>query len=571
MKPTRVAGPTGRSRLSFILALAAVLVLAVVVAHFWAGGEAGPGAAGISSEDGTELAETQPRSDVSAAHGQRTSPADGGRTLFSGAGDSGMTGQPEDAPSDFPLPSAGQQASAHPGVTGPWHPPEVYEDETAIAGRVMDEDGNPIEAVKVKLQPRSALDSDVPAAEMPALDMSSDEEGLFAFMHLEPGVYRLHVDPLLGFEGATRVVSSGQHSVALVLRRPKGVTIQGRVFDTDGEPLGDVLVAQADRPEQWELSGPSGDFVVEINVGGKRQQVGLVFSLDGYREKRISVRRDEWEDAAADLEIFLEAKPRSTEVRGLLSDSQSQPVAGERVMLVCPNLVRSYGANSGDDGRFTLAGLPTGETCDLRVNPRGPFAEYRQTGIRLPPQGLDLEIRLTDKEVGTVAGYVLNGGGRELPGFTMNLRSLKSTEFSQQVTTDATGFFLAERVPAGALRFEVPAQPGLTVDGVHLQPGGEQDIDLVFDWGNHHVVGQVLDPVGAPVAAGRVVLTMNYSDGAIRSRSWRVTTTDSQGQFAFSGIGPGPHTISVRADGHDQVTLETSVTQPVENISISLN
>jgi hypothetical protein len=367
------------------------------------------------------------------------------------------------------------------------------------------------------------------------------------------------------------VVNSGQHSVALVLKRSKGVTIQGRVFDADGEALGDVLVAQADRPEQWELSGPSGDFLVELNVSGNRQQVGLVFSLDGYREKRISVRRDEWEDPSTYLEVALEDEPRSTDVRGLLSDSRGGAVAGERVMLVCPGLVRSYGATSGDDGRFTLSDLPTGETCHLRINPQGPYAEYRRTGITLPPQGLDLAIRLTDKEEGTVAGYALDPEGRQLPGFSLLLESSADDAFSRRLTADATGFFLAERVPAGALRFEVPAQPGLSVDGVHLKPGDEQYVDLVFDWGDHHVVGQVLDPAGAPVPGGRVVLAMNHVDGTIRSRSWRATTTDNRGQFAFSGIGPGPHTLSVQVDGYPEVSMDTSIVQPIETIRVSLN
>jgi hypothetical protein len=569
MKLTRFGAQTGRSRLSFILALAAVLVLAAAVAYFWADGEAGPGAPGVASDSGIERAESQPRTDVTA-DGQRTGSADGPGMLFSGPTDSVTSGDPADLPSS-PPPSAWPDTPGRFGEAGPWHPPEVYDDETAVAGRVMDEDGNPIEAVTVRLRPRYALESEIAVADMPALDKPSDEEGMFAFMHLEPGVYRLQVEPVLHLEGTTRVVNSGQHSVALVLRRPVSVTIQGRVSDADGEPLGDVLVAQADRPEQWELSGTVGDFAVEINIGGKRQQVGLVFSLEGYRENRISVGRAEWEDEAAYLEVSLEEKPRSTEVRGLLSDSKGEPVAGERVMLVCPHLVRSYGATSGKDGGFTLVSLPTGETCDLRINPRGPFVEYRRTGLTLPAEGLELDIRLTDKEVGTVAGYVLDAGGRELPGFTLRLKSANSGDFSRQLTTDATGFFLVERVPAGALRFEVPAQPGLSVDGVHLKPQAVQDVDLVFDWGDHHVVGQVLDPAGAPVAAGRVVLSMNYSDGAIRSRSWRVTTTDHQGQFAFSGIGPGPHTLSVQAGGYEEVSLETSVAQPVENISVFLN
>jgi protocatechuate 3,4-dioxygenase beta subunit len=551
-----------------MLALAAALLLAAVLAYFFTGDGGAPGSLDVASNNDTGVAEIQPETTVPEVAAPARS-AGGPRKLFSGAAGNGTGADPDDT-SASSLAAAAPSAGGRFDEAGPWHPPEVYEDDTAIAGRVMDEDGNPIEAVKVELQPRSAAAPDVTAAEMPALDMASDEEGLFAFMHLEPGVYRLQVEPLLDFEGATRVVNTGQHSVALVLRRPKGVTIQGRVFDADGEPLGDVLVAQADRPEQWELSGPSGDFVVEINVGGKRQQVGLVFSLDGYREKRLSVRKEEWEDPTAFLEVSLERKPRSTEVRGLLSDSEGAPVAGERAMLVCPGLVRSYGATSGDDGRFTLAGLPTGETCDLRVNPRGPYAEFRRDGITLPAGGLDLDIPLTDKQVGTVAGYVLDPGGRELPGFALLLKSAGSGDFSRQLASDATGFFLAERVPAGALRFEVPAQPGLSVDGVHLAAGDEQDVDLVFDWGDHHVVGEVFDPSGAPVAAGRVVLQMNYSDGSIRSRSWRVTTTDSQGQFAFSGIGPGPHAVSVRADGRDEVTMDISVAQPVERISIIL-
>ena len=64
---------------------------------------------------------------------------------------------------------------------------------------------------------------------------------------------------------------------------------------------------------------------------------------------------------------------------------------------------------------------------------------------------------------------------------------------------------------------------------------------------------------------------MDYSDGTIRSRSWRVTTTDHQGQFAFSGIGLGRHTLSMRVDGYQEVSMDISIAQPIESVSIMLN
>jgi len=116
----------------------------------------------------------------------------------------------------------------------------------AIAGTVRDLEGNGLQGIRVRLQPRGRSGSDYKWArnwvysETP--DTGTDEEGRFELRGILPGKHRLYAwDRRWGY-GATEVEGEEGQRVTDVELRFGGGGIEGQVLSTDGQPLAGVQV-----------------------------------------------------------------------------------------------------------------------------------------------------------------------------------------------------------------------------------------------------------------------------------------------------------------------------------------
>jgi hypothetical protein len=165
---------------------------------------------------------------------------------------------------------------------------------------------------------------------------------------------------------------------------------------------------------------------------------------------------------------------------------------------------------------------------------------------------------------------MIDSDGAAMGGFSMTLRSNKSQSNYIEVTGDEGGYFTLENAPAGNLVFATRSQPQFNVSGITLEAGGSADVELVIDWGDNEFSGRVRDDSRRPVTGANVQLSGQYDGRGVRSNSLRRTTTDSEGNFRFSELGGGMHTLTVRMNGFETATRAVDTGALLGNVDIEL-
>jgi hypothetical protein len=173
-------------------------------------------------------------------------------------------------------------------------------------------------------------------------------------------------------------------------------------------------------------------------------------------------------------------------------------------------------------------------------------------------------------EFGAVSGQLVNVSGEPVPDFELVLRNTGSQKPNALVTSDKSGNFVIPAVPAGELVVASQSTPAILVQGLHLAAGEKLDLPLVVDWGQHELRGIVVDANDNPVTA-RIVLHWSRQAGGITTSTTRRTAADTQGQFAFSQLGPGPHSLQVDAPGYRTIALDHDPVRQGYAVTVRLN
>jgi hypothetical protein len=277
------------------------------------------------------------------------------------------------------------------------------------------------------------------------------------------------------------------------------------------------------------------------------------FELEGYRNQEVILGdkellgREEFR-----LDVDLERIPAWSTVTGTVKDQRGLPVSGELVYLAG---AAKYQAVTTEAGEFSMPEVEAGTDYRLSMRPRTLYQDYAKK-VWVGSEGLTVQIELAPLNFGNLSGRILDPDGNSIPHFSMWLRNADASAHQLSITSDGSGRFHAEEVPAGSLSFTTFADPRFTISGINLSPGQSRTVDLTLDWGTHQVVGRVVDDEGNPVAAPRTTLYALIQENGVESRSIRQTTGDLNGGFRFANVGPVLHTISVHALGFRSVQLE---------------
>jgi len=139
------------------------------------------------------------------------------------------------------------------------------------------------------------------------------------------------------------------------------------------------------------------------------------------------------------------------------------------------------------------------------------------------------------------------------------------------VRTDRLGNFKIPDAPAGDLVISSVSTPSVLITGLRLEPGELIHMSMVLDWGDHSIRGQVVDSTGIPVPASRVVLNWSHREETLDMHTTRRTATDSEGRFAFSNLGPGPHSLKVDAPGFLSVDIDHDLIRQGYDLTVKMN
>jgi protocatechuate 3,4-dioxygenase beta subunit len=453
-----------------------------------------------------------------------------------------------------------------------------------LAGRVVDEEGRPIEGARVRV---SRGGENVFRAFTRLFEgdraVRTGRDGSFRATRLAPGEnQRLDVshddyeEQAVG--GISLAAGAARSGITVVLRR--GLSVRGVVKDEDGRPLPGVevtlsssrTVRSARGGIQMSFVGPASDVRRETGADGRFEFRGIKagdYTISARRPgfSRATVDPVDVREARSAEPLQLVLKPGAT-ISGVLRDKVGTGIAGWYVSArgagqgsgpaFGPGSLRSD-EPTGPDGVFFLHGLTAGEAYDLQV--LGPSGlGPRKAGVVAPADGVELTVagtgqirgRVVDAESGRpIADFQLRYQPDDQGGMRFFMRAGPGGgrgPYEKQSFHAEDGSFVLEDVRAGRWMVEAFASgyQGGSISGVTLAEGDAVDgVDIRLSKGGV-VSGRVLEArTGHPILDAAV--RAELSGGGSRTTMIRVggdseeneASTDAEGRYEIAGLAPG--------------------------------
>jgi RNA polymerase sigma factor (sigma-70 family) len=312
-----------------------------------------------------------------------------------------------------------------------------------LSGRVIDgQSGQPLADVRVVAQP---ISESYPSSFRPM--KHTDREGRFR-LRLQPGVrYEIQAAAPdgLAYLGMSRPYP--EEGKELTLELLPGVRITGRVVDSEGSPVRDVLVRYIPRERtgrslpgdgMWPVwTGADGKFVISVMPGRGHL---LLNSNDG--NYRVIVKSSEtvlgqpgdrhrwYADAIVpivpelgqpfqDVRVTLH---KATTVSGTVVDPKGQTVTDGVLLshhLIWPHVTGVRGILISSDRQFHLPSCEPGRTERVLVlDGKGEFGTVAEVAS---PVGKERQLTVQLQPCGKAVVRIVNTKGRPIPGFRVKL------------------------------------------------------------------------------------------------------------------------------------------------------
>jgi hypothetical protein len=432
--------------------------------------------------------------------------------------------------------------------------------EVAIAGRVVDGSGQPVEGAAVVAE----TDGHDPGALT-----ESAADGRFRLEGLVAGTYRVVArDGDQAAEKTVAVTATGATDELLLTLGPRAI-LTGRVT-VGGRPTADATVIARVVDEKWVLgtavTQADGRFAIQ---GLPRGPV----KLEVENHKLLSPKENIDLTLVSQVELVCE---RLAAIRGRVMRA-GKPVAHAEVNLF-QDWKRPHTTTSKDDGAFEFEGVDAA-SYEIAASSLAEGANMGRRPIAVGAQditGLVLDLDLT----ASIAGAVVETTGAPVAGVTVRF-TLEDGESRDDPTdtTDVDGTFLVGGLRAGSYRPQVLRSQ--QVWSPYSPASGRRHATVVVADGTSHVKGVQLAISRGLTIAGRVVRRGEPVAGVVIVASSHVsgghleTQSAADGTFLLEGLAEGPH--GVRADrlggefievkaGATNVVLELPATGTIEGV-----
>jgi protocatechuate 3,4-dioxygenase beta subunit len=382
-------------------------------------------------------------------------------------------------------------------------------------------------------------------------------DGRFTARPVTPGRVRAlvrHPAYVEGVSDAVTLAPGGEGSVKLVLL--SGGTLEGRVLDDRGQPIGGVRVdlqANNGTLERMTLTAADGSFAFAA------VPADVVLSLARPEDPSTLVLREAISVAEGEKKVVELRLPAARgALRIVVKDESGASVDAAQVTVLSldPKAPLRRTLFTGPDGTITLADAAG---LGLRVVVEAPGWARAARNVDAAPELIELVLA---RGV-TVAGRITAVRGRRFVSGASVM--LVSDGLRKSAITDAQGAFSVADVSPGPARVVVShpefADAEVSVD-VKATGRADRPLELdVIDLSEPGVVeGEVVDAAGKPVLGARVAAGAVPAYLPAGTLPAGMAVTDRNGRFKLSGVAPGNVDIEAyAADVGRGVTRAVSV------------
>tara|TARA_R110002072_G_scaffold73012_1_gene174212 strand:- start:44 stop:1597 length:1554 start_codon:yes stop_codon:yes gene_type:complete len=392
-------------------------------------------------------------------------------------------------------------------------------------GRVLDSDGRPVVGAKVR------------ACNLKA---TTDSDGRCEFEGLPAGTFEVSAYARGLKQGSVRVASTGEFGCEFELTLERAWWVQGRVWDSAGEPALGALVRRfrGGKFEDLVKTDDEGRFSIGPLESGKVRLMAECGSEVGALDAVLA-------EGSRPLELRL--RP-AAELSGLVTGPGNRPLVGASVQVrnvAALSVLRQ--AKTDAAGRYQVGRLYPG-LYRVRVVPAGT----RQIFLEPPRHRLEVEVEVGQDSLQrdlsvpagcTIAVVVAGPDGAPLAG--AGLRVVREGEdFNDEVQTDPRGRAELTGLAPGLYEVRVlkrwPEEraPLLAHARVRVTAGIRRELDLVAR-GGAGIRGRLIRGDGRPVPG--IGIVVQSPDGSIH----KVSSTRADGAFSFGGLLPGDYVLTV--------------------------
>ena len=442
--------------------------------------------------------------------------------------------------------------------------------EETISGHVLTNEGAGLGGVRIVASPERLDGPAIPVSGKLRFWTETDSRGAYTLNGLPAGEYTVR-SGAHGVYQSTRIsVRSGIDYADLVVTRNSVADIEGQVLGSAGEPLEGVTVLPMLLGQPSVLTGYDGRFRLSVTLKPSIDSFALRFQRPGFREQTSTVALPRGVSDSAAVRVVMHQVESWTSVSGTVRGDSGEPLAGRKVELRPRSARQTYTTLTDSRGEFTVPVVAAPADYGLIVFGGAEHKDY-QRSVHVTPDMDELNIVAEAYEFGEVSGRLINSNGVPVPNFELVLRNTGSRMPNAVVSTDQFGNFDIPTAPAGELVMASQSTPSILVQGLQLRPGDKLHVPLVLDWGEHQIRGVVVDAYDNPVPASRIILQWTHEAGGISTSATRRAAANTQGHFSFSDLGPGPHSLQIRAPGFRTTNVKHDLSRQGYDLTVRLN
>ncbi|HEX4451764.1 MAG TPA: carboxypeptidase-like regulatory domain-containing protein [Kofleriaceae bacterium] len=387
---------------------------------------------------------------------------------------------------------------------------------------------------------------------------------------LAPGVYRVAVscEHRRANDHYDDIVVADHDVTDLVWSASTGAMVTGRVVDTHGAPMADVVV----RADEVAPSDPANTSMDSVRTAADGS-----FELAGLRSTnyQLSAGRTHADARDADDVIVAVSSDHVTrhdflientpgEVVGHVQLADGSPARGVDIKLASAS--NELQTNADDNGRFAFTDVQgdyhaTAFAYDAQLPLEG--ADANGVVVHVTPSSTTRVVLTTTVAIGEIHGHVIDDHGQPVDDAFVELshydaaNPTMSSAAANEVFVGPDGSFRADDLPAGSYRARAYRRSG---GEVIVQPV-ELGSDIALTLATTGSVTGIARLDGAPLQ--RFTLSLDAPASPTRPQQLDVVAPD--GRFTLAGVAPAHYRLTATADlGAAIVELDVDAGQTID-------